>query len=65
MAVDVEIMMSMAHTQFRIGPKLGQLFHWFTFFIPLIQRNTLQNTLPKIAKFKPTYYKAHYNPWYT
>jgi hypothetical protein len=26
-AVDVEMMMSTAHTQFRIGPKLGQLFH--------------------------------------
>jgi hypothetical protein len=27
MAIDVAIMTSLPHTQFRTGPKLGQLFH--------------------------------------
>jgi hypothetical protein len=29
--IDVVMITSSQHTQFKDGPKLGQLFHWFTF----------------------------------
>jgi hypothetical protein len=32
MTIYVAMMTSWPHTQFRTGPKLGQLFHWLIFY---------------------------------
>jgi hypothetical protein len=54
-AIAVAMMTSSQHTQFKDGPKLGNYFTDLLFY-------SSHSTPPEFAKFKPNYYKTHYNP---